>query len=128
QLRRPKTLASSAAEWTAAWHLKDAVRALAAPAFNLHPRDPRLARWLEDYPPSLFSESLYQSIELMERYSVDLAIDVLDRLNVFERLSQSRSARALCDTLSFPTRFSPTLSWLLRRLIETGCIEVQSEI
>jgi len=40
---------------------------VAAPVFNLHPRDPRLARWLEDYPPSLFNESLYQSIELMER-------------------------------------------------------------
>jgi SAM-dependent methyltransferase len=103
------------------------LRSVAAPVFNLHPRDPRLAGWLEDYPPSLFNESLYQSIELMERYSIDLAIDLLGRLNVLEQLDRPRSARDLCDTLSFPTRFSPTLSWLLQRLVETGCIEVQTE-
>ena len=101
------------------------MRSVAAPVFNLHPRDPRLARWLENYPPSLFNENLYQSIELMERYSIDLAIDLLGRLNVLERLDQSRSARDLCHTLSFQTRFASTLSWLLERLVETGCIEVQ---
>ena len=101
------------------------MRPVAAPVFNLHPRDPRLAGWLEDYPPSLFNESLYQSIELMERYSIDLAIDLLGRLNVLEQLDRPRSAPDLCDTLSFPTRFSPTLSWLLQRLVETGCIEVE---
>jgi SAM-dependent methyltransferase len=107
--------------------LKVALRSVAAPEFKLHPRDPRLARWLEDFPPSLFSENLYQSIELMERYSIDLAIDLLGRLNVLERLDQSRSARDLCDTLSFPTRFASTLSWLLERLVETGCIEIKTE-
>ena len=61
----------------------------------------------------------------MERYSIDLAIDLLGRLNVLERLNQSRSARDLCQTLSFQTRFGSTLSWLLERLVETGCIEVQ---
>src|SRR5438034_5912430 len=105
--------------------MKVALRSVAAPVFNLHPRDPRLARWLEDYPPSLFNENLYQSIELMERYSIDLAIDLLGRLNVLERLDQSRSARDLCHALSFQTRFHSTLSWLLERLVETGCIEVQ---
>ncbi len=103
------------------------MRSVAAPVFNLLPRDPRLARWLEDYPPSLFSETLYQSIELMERYSIDLAIDLLGRLNVLEELDQSRSARDLCQTLSFQTRFGSTLSWLLERLVETGCIEVHTE-
>jgi len=103
------------------------LRSVAAPVFNLHPRDPRLARWLEDYPPSLFSESLYQSIELMERYSIDLAIDLLGGLNVLEQLDQSRSARELCDTLSFPRRFRSTLGWLLERLVETGCIEVETK-
>jgi SAM-dependent methyltransferase len=103
------------------------LRSVAAPVFNLHPRDPRLAGCLGDYPPSLFNESLYQSIELMERYSIDLAIDLLGRLNVLEQLDQSRSARDLCDTLSFPTRFRSTLGWLLERLVETGCIEVQTE-
>ena len=61
----------------------------------------------------------------MERYSIDLAIDLLGRLNVLERLDQPRSARDLCQTLSFQTRFGSTLSWLLERVVETGCIEVQ---
>jgi SAM-dependent methyltransferase len=107
--------------------LKVALRSVAAPVFNRHPRDPRLARWLEDYPPSLFNERLYQSIELMERYSIDLAIDLLGRLNALEQLDRPRTAGDLCDTLSFPKRFQSTLSWLLERLVETGCIEIQTE-
>jgi SAM-dependent methyltransferase len=63
----------------------------------------------------------------MERYSIDLAIDLLGRLNVFEQLDRSRTAGNLCDTLSFPKRFQSTLSWLLERLVETGCIEIQTE-
>jgi SAM-dependent methyltransferase len=102
------------------------LRSVAAPPFNLHPRDPRLAGWLGDYPESLFSEKLYQSIELMERYSIDLAIDLLGRLNVLEEIDRPRSTRDLCDALSFPARFGGTLSWLLERLIETGCIETET--
>jgi SAM-dependent methyltransferase len=82
---------------------------------------------LGDYPASLFSEKLYQSIELMERYSIDLAIDVLNRLNILERIEQPRSTRDLCQELSFPARFGPTLSWLLQRLIETGSIEIETD-
>jgi len=48
-------------------------------------------------------------------------------LNVLEQLDQSRSARDLCQTLSFQTRFGSTLSWLLERLVETDCIEVHTE-
>jgi len=62
----------------------------------------------------------------MERYSIDLAIDLLERLNVFEQLHQPQSASELCQVLAFQTRFSSTLSWLLQRLVETGCIEVET--
>jgi SAM-dependent methyltransferase len=85
-----------------------------------------LAGWLGDYPASLFSEKLYQSIELMERYSIDLAIDLLGRLNILERIDHPRSIGELCDALSFPARFGVTLSWLLERLIETGSIEIET--
>jgi SAM-dependent methyltransferase len=81
---------------------------------------------LQDYPASLSSETLYQSIELMERYSIDLTIDLLDRLNVLEQLDQPRSAAELCQALAVQARFSLTLSWLLQRLVETGCIEVET--
>jgi len=107
--------------------LKGALRSVAAPAFNLRPSDERLAGYLEEYPSSLFGETLYQSIELMERYSIDLAIDLLERLNVLEQLDQPRSALELCQALAFQTRFSSTLRWLLQRLVETGCVEVETK-
>jgi len=89
--------------------------------------NPRLAHWLEDYPPSLFSERLYHSIELMERYSIELAIDLLRRLDVIDRLGVWRTTGELCHVLSFQPRFSSALGWLLERLIETGCMEAQTD-
>lgn len=61
----------------------------------------------------------------MERYSIDLAIEVLERLNVLEQLEQARSAHQLCQGLALQTRFASTLDWLLQRIVETGCVEVQ---
>jgi 3-hydroxymyristoyl/3-hydroxydecanoyl-(acyl carrier protein) dehydratases len=94
-----------------------------APDFDPPPYDPRLANWLQDYPASLFGERLYRSIELMERYSIDLAIDLLGRLDVVDQLYEWRSAKQLCEALSYQPRFSSVLDWLLKRLLETGCIE-----
>src|SRR5438270_11857298 len=98
----------------------------AAPAFNPQPRDPRLIDWLEDYPPSLFSERLYRSVELMERYSIDLSIDLLGRLDIINKLHEWRSARELCQALSFQSRFRSAVTWLLERVIETGCVEART--
>jgi SAM-dependent methyltransferase len=98
-----------------------------APAFDPQPRDPRLAHWIKDYPPWLFGEHLYRSIELMERYSIDLAIDLLGRLNAIDQLGEWLSARKLCQACSFQPRFSSALGWLLERLIETGCIEARTD-
>lgn len=98
-----------------------------APAFNPRPRDPRLADWLSGYPASFFSESLYRSIELMERYSIDLAIDLLYRLDLIDKLSNWRSANELCQLLCFQPSFSPAIAWTLDRLIETGCVETRMD-
>src|SRR6266404_7634791 len=100
----------------------------AAPAFNPQPRDPRLVDCLEDYPPSLFSERLYQSVELMERYSIDLSIDLLGRLDVINELHQWRSARELCQALSFQSRFRSAVTWLVERVLETGCVEARTTV
>ena len=97
------------------------------PVFNPQLSDPRLADWLKQYPPALFSERLYQSVELMERYSIDLAIDLLGRLDVINQLSEWRSARNLCQARAFQPRFSYALGWLLERMIETGCIEARTD-
>jgi len=96
-----------------------------APTFTAPPRDARLAHLLKDYPASVCSERLYQSIELMERYSIDLAIDLLRRLDVTDQLDEWRSAEELCDILFFQPRFSFALGWILERLVETGCMEVR---
>jgi SAM-dependent methyltransferase len=93
-----------------------------APGFEVPPYDARLAEWLKDYPQQVFSERLYQSMELMERYSIELAIDLLRRLNVIDQLGEWRSADDLCRLLSFQPRFSSSLGWLLERLVETGCV------
>jgi len=97
------------------------------PIFKALPRDARLARWLKDYPPPVFSERLYQSIELMERYSIELAIDLLRRLDVIDQLGEWRSADELCHVRFFQPRFSFALGWILQRLVETGCMEARIE-
>ena len=97
-----------------------------APIFRVRPSDPRLAHWLKGYPPSVFSERLYRSIELMERYSIDLAIDLLRRLDVMDQLGEWRSANELCQVLSFQSGFRFALGWILERLVETGCVEARA--
>ncbi len=100
---------------------------LDAPKFEAGHSDPRLAECLKEFPPAIFSERLYQSIELMERYSIELAIDLLGQLNLAEQLGSWRSADELCGILGFQPRFSLALQWILARLVETGCIQMQRD-
>jgi SAM-dependent methyltransferase len=96
-----------------------------APPFNPAPRDARLAGFLGSYPSSVFSERLYRSIELMERYSIDLSIEILTQLRIFDRLDDWRSPEELCELFGFRSQFKFALGWLLQRLVETGCIETR---
>jgi len=100
---------------------------LDAQSFETGRSDPRLAECLKEFPPAIFSERLYQSIELMERYSIELAVDLLGQLNLAEHLGAWRSADELCGLLRFQPRFRLPLHWILTRLVETGCVEVQSD-
>ena len=95
--------------------------------FQTVPSDPRLAECLKGFPPAIFSERLYQSIELMERYSIELAIDLFRQLNLVEELAAWRSAEELCGLLCFQPRFRLALQWLLARLVETGCLELEDD-
>jgi len=95
------------------------------PPFKVQSSDPRLAEYLKEYPPPVFSERLYQSIELLERYSVDLAIDLARQLNVIDHLSQWRSLDDLCRLLSFQSSFKFALHWILERLVEIDCVETR---
>lgn len=89
--------------------------------------DPRLAECLKEFPPAIFSERLYQSIELMERYSIELAIDLLGQLNLAEQLGTWRSADELCGLLGFQPRFRLALQWILARLLESGCVQMRDD-
>src|SRR3954466_11893138 len=100
---------------------------LDAPKFETSLSDPRLGECLKAFPPAIFSERLYQSIELMERYSIELAVDLLRRLNLAEQLGRWRSADELCSVLKFQPGFRLALNWILTRLVETGCIDVQND-
>ena len=104
------------------------VNALASHAhqFEAQRSDPRLAQWLQHFPPAVFSERLYQSIELMERYSIELAVDLSRQLNLVERLRKWRSTDELCRLLSFQPRFKFALRWILERLVESGCADAQT--
>jgi SAM-dependent methyltransferase len=98
-----------------------------APTFKVPPSDPRLNEYLKNYPPSVFSEQLYQSMELLELYSVDIAIDLARRLKVLDHLGDWRSVDDLCAVLSFQPSFKFALRWILERLVEIDCIEARSE-
>jgi SAM-dependent methyltransferase len=98
-----------------------------APAFKPPPRDPRLTELLREYPAEVFSERLYQSIELMERYSIELAINLLRELGVLDHIDEWQSCDNLCHALGFQPRFRFALGWLLERVVETECIEAQSQ-
>jgi SAM-dependent methyltransferase len=98
-----------------------------AQTFKVGPSDPRLAEYLKEYPPPVFSERLYQSIELLERYSVEMAIDLARRLKVTDHLSEWRSVDDLCRRLSFQPSFKFALQWILERLAEIDCVEARTD-
>lgn len=82
---------------------------------------------MRDYPAEWFSDQLHQSVELVERYGLDLAIDLVLKLNVPGELRHWRSATALCHELGFHPRFQIALTWLLERLAEAGHLAVKSQ-
>ena len=83
---------------------------LDAPKFETGRSDPRLAECLKEFPPAIFSERLYQSIELMERYSIELAVDLLGQLNLAEQLDAWRSADELCGHSRFSAAFQASFT------------------
>ena len=98
------------------------------PRFEIKPRDPRLAQWLGEFPSEIFGDRLYQSIELMERYSIALAGALLDQLGITERIANPQTPEALCQSLGFKPQFISATRWLLDRLVETGCIERANDV
>jgi SAM-dependent methyltransferase len=95
--------------------------------FNFQRPDPRVADLLTDYPADLFTERLYQSIELADRYCIDLALDLLHRLDILPLLSSWRSSSELAAELHFNPRFLNPLNWLLNLLAKAQLLVVQKQ-
>ena len=66
-------------------------------------------------------------MELIERYSIELAVDLSRQLNLMDQLGEWRSADELCRLLSFQPRFKFALRWILKRMVESGCAEAQND-
>ena len=98
-----------------------------AQTFRAPPSDPRLDEYLKDYPSAVFSERLYQSMELLELYSVHMAIDLARRLKIIDHLSAWRSVDDLCRLLSFQSAFKFALRWILERLVDIDCLEARND-
>jgi SAM-dependent methyltransferase len=93
--------------------------------FNPPPRDPRITELLSDYPAEWFTERFHRSVELVERYGLDLALDLVRRLDIAAHLRNWRSAAGLCRELGFQPRFQIALGWLLERLATAGHVAVK---
>jgi len=66
-------------------------------------------------------------MELLEFYTINMAIDLAHRLKVFDQLGDWRSIDDLCHVLSFQPSFKFALRWILERLVEIDCVEARSE-
>src|ERR1051325_9901533 len=63
----------------------------------------------------------------MERYSIELAVDLARQLDLVSALRTWRSADEVCGALSFQPPFRFALGWILERLLETECIEGRTQ-
>ncbi|MGI9047415.1 MAG: class I SAM-dependent methyltransferase [Burkholderiales bacterium] len=94
--------------------------------FTPRPLDARMVELLAGYPPEACSEKLHYSIELIARYTEELAVDILQRLGAARELDNWRSGDELNRALAFEPQFADALVWLLHQAAEVGRIEAQS--
>lgn len=98
---------------------------LASSVFHPPAFDHRVRDLLGAFPPGIFTEKLHFSIELIHRYTLELAVELLRSLGVTAHMRSWRKADELCRVLSFDSKFGPTLSWLIDAAVELGEIEVR---
>ena len=95
------------------------------PVFNPPAFDRRVSDLLGGYPTEIFTEKLHFSIELIQRYTLELAAELLQSLGVTAHMRSWRTADELCRVLSFDSQFSLTLGWLIDAAVDLGDIEVR---
>src|SRR5438552_15113101 len=92
------------------------------PPFVPSPVHPRLYALLAEagFGDALFTPRQHRSCELVEHYVLQLAIDLVARLELAPLLAEPRSVEELLATRGFVPRFAPALGWLLDRLAPAG--------
>jgi SAM-dependent methyltransferase len=96
-------------------------------SFNPGPPDPRMAELLRDYPDELFSEKFHRSVEWVDRYGLDLVVQIIRQLDAVAPLRSWCSVNRLCRERDFNSCFRNALGWLLERLVEAGYLAAQEE-
>jgi len=94
------------------------------PPFVPSPVDPRLYALLAEagFGGALFNPRQHRSCELVEHYALQLAIDLVARLELAPLLAEARSVEELLAARGFVPRLAPALGWLLERLALAGVV------
>src|SRR5437867_4055462 len=92
--------------------------------FEVADPDPRLYAVLaaEGFGETLFNPRQHRSCELVERYALHLAVDVVARLGLAELLAEPVTVDGLLAACAFVPGFRVPLRWLLDRLALAGLV------
>jgi len=86
--------------------------------------DPRFFDHLGEVPESLFDDCLYWSVELLERYAREWALEIAHRLGLPAALAAASeggaTAGGLAATLDLSPGFVYPVSWVLEQLVALG--------
>lgn len=93
-------------------------------AFPTEPPDPRLYTILAEagFGDDLFNPRQHRSGVLVERYALELSIDLAERLALVPLLDAPATAEAIAAARGFVATFDPALRWLLARLAAAGLL------
>lgn len=86
-------------------------------------RDPRADLLLGEFTSQHFDDRFYAACELVDRYSLDWALDIAGSLGLADHLSRPRTAEELGIDLGISDSCTPALRWLLERLRARGQVE-----
>jgi len=95
--------------------------------FQPPPRDLTADALLGEIPAELFSERLYLSCELVDRYALDWAIELAGRLDLLAELADGVTSAELAERRGVADAARPALAWLLARLAGDGLLERSGE-
>lgn len=95
----------------------------------IRPLDPKAYDMLAEagFGADLFNQAQHRSCELVERYALDLALDLCERLGVLGLLERPQTAEALSAARGFAPGFARPLRWLLERLRAAGVLARDGE-